>query len=149
MPVAAVGIGLVPESQIKEMLDVIAEVFDHSVGCEYVVRAANTMGGLGPASDAVSGLTTTVPQASSPAGAFVRSCFNPRRRSISVILSKVNRFSVLIHSLDGRIAFSKSIVSLAETGTFEIPVSGLKNGIYLMRMEADGSVNNKCIQIWK
>ncbi len=113
---------------------------------KYTVRAANAMGGLSPASD------TDVPVAAVTSAANVTNAalplfFNPVRRAIVIREAAPGNLTAAIYSIDGRLVLSMNLKADAGVGEIEVPIGRLEKGMYLIRIESDGFVQNGHINL--
>lgn len=107
---------------------------------KYTIRAANSMGGLGASSNVIDAsvtMVTTRKKADSKPVSF----YIPARKTLCIQAGDSKMLKVDISSLDGTIVLSEKFNSLStKAGVIEIPLSGLTNGIYIVRSEFDESV---------
>lgn len=105
---------------------------------KYTVRAANAMGGLGPASD--TGVTVAV----SASAAKIRKVilppfFNPVRKTLVIRGAVIGKLTAAVYSVDGKLIFSKIVRTGLGVDEIEVPAGSLGKGMYLIRIEFNGS----------
>ncbi len=73
--------------------------------------------------------------------------YNQLNKTISIQNMKTKNLKVNIFSLNGKKVFSREISASSRIGTMEIPLSGFNSGIYLIRLEYEGSVTTKYMNV--
>jgi pectin methylesterase-like acyl-CoA thioesterase len=110
----------------------------------YVVRAANSMGGLSPVSGGTVAYRVLPPKSSNEA---LTSFFDPARKTLCIKLTAARNLKAGIFSLNGKTVLSKKFTVVNGTGKIEIPLRGLGSGTYLIRTEFDGSVRTDLVNL--
>ncbi len=110
----------------------------------YVVRAANAMGGLGP----VSGVTVACRAGAPASNEMIASFVDPARKTLCIRVSVTKNLKAGIFSLNGKNILSRKIVFRDGAGKVEIPLDGIKNGHYLIRYECDGAVKTGPVNLF-
>jgi pectin methylesterase-like acyl-CoA thioesterase len=105
---------------------------------EYIVRAANAMGGLSAVSNSVGGIAAKTAKAKTIRSA---ASFNPAQKTLVVKISGMKTLKVEILSLQGKTILSKALSIDFRTGTATIPLKNFQRGMYLLRFKGNGSVS--------
>ncbi|NLG18688.1 MAG: pseudouridine synthase [Fibrobacter sp.] len=75
------------------------------------------------------------------------SFYNAAKRALFIQAAGVKNLKVSIYSLSGKRAFSERFSSVSGIGRLEIPVKGIRNGMYILRSEIDGTVKTEHINL--
>ena len=73
--------------------------------------------------------------------------YNETKRTLCIQTAGVKKLKVCIYSLSGKRAFSERFSPVSGIGKVEIPVKGIRNGVYILRSEFDGTVKTEQINI--
>jgi len=107
---------------------------------KYTVRAANEMGGLGPVSNAVAAVATSI-KTNGYAGNGRALPYITDHATLKVQVSSVKELSVHVLTLSGKTVVLEHRTLGAGAGAVEIPLGRLTRGMYLIRLNADGVVS--------
>jgi hypothetical protein len=110
----------------------------------YVVRAANAMGGLSPATGGTVLYRAIAPKSSNEA---LTSFLDPARKTLCIQVFAAKDLKASIFSLNGKIILSRKFTIVSGAGKVEIPIGGLGAGIYLLRTEFDGSIRTEPVNL--
>lgn len=114
---------------------------------QYFVRTANAMGGLGPASNLVDGVATSVRPNQHSLNDSHLFHWDQTRKALSLQGFTEKNCSINIYSLDGKSVLLKRIPSGFGSSTIEISLEGLRRGIYLFETKIEGVVESGQINL--
>jgi pectin methylesterase-like acyl-CoA thioesterase len=109
---------------------------------KYFVRAANSMGGLGPGSNIVDGVTTSVNKELKPFHSANQFLFDSARKIIYIQNKAPSTYKIKIYSLSGKLLYSKSFQGNSTELHFEISLKNLNQGVYIYKIEYAGCIKS-------
>jgi pectin methylesterase-like acyl-CoA thioesterase len=109
---------------------------------KYFVRAANSMGGLGLASNTVDGVTTSVSKLSGLSGRSSPLFFDSVRKSLHIQNTALSMYKVHIYSLSGKLLYLNTFQQNYTVSFFEISLNNLNRGVYIYKIEYAGSIKS-------
>ncbi|HEX3019439.1 MAG TPA: pectinesterase family protein [Chitinispirillaceae bacterium] len=124
------------------------EISADKADAKYTVRAANEMGGLSPFSNTVSGAVTTVSAGSELSSKKSVLIYNSEKKLLFINNLSVGKMNIEILSLNGKSVLSKNCIAGSGECKVKTSLDGLKSGIYLVRIESEGSAKIQCINIF-
>ncbi len=104
----------------------------------YYVRAANEMGGLGPASNIVDGITTDIERVQKLSHHDLKPFFDYSQRKLCFDVTSIKKLNISLFTLSGIPVFSKSFDNISNNSILKIPMNGFSSGTYFSRYEYDG-----------
>ncbi len=105
---------------------------------KFFVRAANSMGGLGPASNLVDGVATSVNNSSEWSNRTIHCFFDSRRTTFCIQNVLASTYKISIYSLSGQLLYFKTIHESSTKFLVEISLSSLNRGVYIYKFEYAG-----------
>lgn len=113
----------------------------------YYVRAANSMGGLGPTSNVVDGITTSVNHTTSDFSNTNTRFFFDSARKTFYVQNVTQACNVHIYSLSGKLLRSRAFQVNSTKLPHEISMTGFNQGVYIYKVEYAGCINSGEIQL--
>lgn len=114
---------------------------------KYYVRAANEMGGLGPASNTVDGITTAIEYVHKFSPHKIRPIVDYSQRRLSFDVSSIKSLNIALFRLNGTPVVSKSFDNISENSKLEIPMDGFSSGTYLFKTDYEGTKKSGYVHI--
>lgn len=108
---------------------------------KYFVRAANSMGGLGPSSNVIDGMPTAVSNVSQSPDRSAPFFFDSIRRSLFIQNTASSMLKVRIYSLSGKLLLNSFHQNSTES-LFEISLNALNRGVYIYKIEYAGNTKS-------
>lgn len=109
-----------------------------SAGTKYTVRAANEMGGLGSASNAVDGSATPVLSAAANAATSMNpTCsYTAATKTVTILPCAAKVHGITVFSIDGKMLLAKQLI-LPANGAALVSLEGLKTGVYIVELQSN------------
>jgi pectin methylesterase-like acyl-CoA thioesterase len=108
----------------------------------FFIRAANSMGGLGPGSNAVYGVATAVNTSSELSERSDPFFFDTVRKTFQIQNESSLSYNFSIYTLSGRLLQLKTFQGNSSKLPFEISLNNLNQGVYIYRVEFAGSIKS-------
>jgi pectin methylesterase-like acyl-CoA thioesterase len=115
---------------------------------KYFVRAANSMGGLGPSSNIVDGVTTSVNKVSLSSNSSAPLFFDKSRKILIMQSETLSSYKISIYSLSGKLLCYKALQRNSTKSRIEISLNTLNRGVYIYKIEHDGCTKSGEIHLF-
>jgi hypothetical protein len=96
------------------------------------------MGGLGPASNIVDGITTDIERVQKLSHHDLKPFFDYSQRKLCFDVTSIKKLNISLFTLSGIPVFSKSFDNISNNSILKIPMNGFSSGTYFSRYEYDG-----------
>jgi len=115
-------------------------------GDKITVRAANSMGGLGGASNTLTIGTSSAVEPFHPTA--LRHRYRSADRVLSIVVRPVGRIEASLHALDGSLVLSREAEPASGTESWSIPLAGVRSGTYILRYAQGRESWQGAIEVW-